>query len=111
MVDLQLLHNFTTFTHVTLSSDPNFRYMLKTSAISMAFGCEFLMRTILALSALHLARFRLEKRDYYIHVGLRHYQVACRQATALMDHVDNLTRENCENLHLFSVLTLFYGAF
>ena len=109
MIDLQLLHNFTTFTYMTLSSNSSFRHMLKTTAINMAFECEFLMRTILGLSALHLARFRHNKADYYIHVGLNHYQVASRLATRLMDDLERLTREDCEHLHLFAVLTLFFG--
>jgi hypothetical protein len=109
MIDLQLLHNFTTFTYSTLSSDPSLRHMLKTTAINMAFDCQFLMRTILALSALHLAHFRHDKKDYYINVGLGHYQVASRLATSRMDQSDRLTREDCEHLHLFAVLTMFFG--
>ncbi|KAH8176536.1 C6 zinc finger protein [Sarocladium implicatum] len=75
----------------------------------MGFECEFLMRTILGLSALHLARFRHDKKDYYINVGLNHYQVASRLATRRMDHLELLTREDCEHLHLFAVLTLFFA--
>lgn len=109
MIDLQLLHNFTTFTYTTLASDANVRHMLRTTVINMAFGCEFLMRTILALSALHLARFRHDRRDFYVNVGLDHYQIASRLATSRMDHLELFTRGDCENLHLFSVLTLFFG--
>lgn len=109
MVDLELIHNFTTFTHATLSSDHGVRQMLKTTAIRMAFECEFLMRTILALSAVHLAHFRRDRRDFYVGFGMDHHQVACRLAVAVMDKLDNLTQADCENLHLFAVLTLFFG--
>lgn len=109
MVDLELIHNFTTFTHATISSEPAMRQMLKTTAIRMAFDCEFLMRTILALSAVHLAHFRRDRHGFYVRVAMDHHQVACRLAVSVMDHPDNLTQADCENLHLFSVMTLFYG--
>lgn len=109
MTDLELMHNFTTFTHSTISSDHGLRQMLRTTAVRMAFESEFLMRTILALSAIHLAHFRREKRDYYVSVAMEHHQVACRLAVEVMNDLENLTRQNAECLHLFSVLTMFFG--
>lgn len=109
MVDLELLHNFTTFTYATISSDPAVRQMFKTTAIRMSLDCEYLMRTILGLSALHIAHFRRDKADVYINVAMDHHRVACRLAISVMDHLDNLGIEDVERLHLFSVLTLFFG--
>jgi hypothetical protein len=111
VVDLELIHTFTTFTHATLSSDHTVRQMLKTTAIRMAFDCEFLMRTILSLSAVHLAHFRRHRRDLYVGVAMDHHQIACRLAVSAMNNLDTLTRIGCENLHLFAVLTMFFGRF
>lgn len=108
MTDLELIHNFTTFTLTTISSDHGFRQMLRTTAVRMAFECEFLMRTILALSAIHLGHFRRERRDYYVSVGLDHHQVACRLAVEVMNDIESLKKFDCECLHLFSVLTMFF---
>ena len=106
LLDLELLHNFTTYTYATLGSDPGMRSMMKTTVVKMAINCEYLMRTILALSALHLAHFRREKTDVYVNRALSHHQVASRQATALMSE---LKEEDCENLHLFTLMTVFVG--
>lgn len=109
MVDLELIHNFTTFTHATLSSDAAVRQMFRTSTIHMALDCELLMRAILAVSALHLAHCCRNKQHYYLTIGMHHHHVAGRMAVALMDDVSNLSLGDCENLHLFSALTLFFG--
>lgn len=109
MVDLELIHNFITFTHSTLSNDAAVRQMFRTSAMRMALECELLMRAILAVSALHLAHFRRDKRHFYINIGMQHHQLASRLAVSIMNNTSSLSLEDCENLHLFSALTLFFG--
>jgi transcription factor-like protein len=106
MVDLELIHNFTTFTHATLSSDPAVRQMMRTNAVRMALGCDYVMRALLAVSALHLAHYRPERRDFYVARALQHHQIASQAAIPSMS---DLSYDNCENLHLFSVLTLYFG--
>lgn len=109
MVDLRLLHNFTTYTCATMAPDPRMRQMFQTTCVRMAFDCEFLMRATLAVSAIHLARFHRERSDYYAAVGLAHYQAACRQAMPFMDRLDHLELRQYEELHMFTVLTMFIG--
>ncbi|KAH7349891.1 hypothetical protein B0T11DRAFT_358947 [Plectosphaerella cucumerina] len=106
MVDLELIHNFTTFTHATLSSDPAVRQMMRTNAVRMALGCDYVMRALLAVSALHLAHYRPERRDFYVARALQHHQIASQAAIPSMS---DLSYDNCENLHLFSVLTLYFA--
>jgi hypothetical protein len=109
MVDLELIHNFTSFTHATLSSQHAMRQMFKTTVIRLALDCEFLMRSLLAVSAVHLAHFRRDREQFYVGIGMEHHQVACRSAVSSMNNLESLTQQDCENLHLFSVLTLFFG--
>ena len=51
------------------------------------------MRTILALSAYHLARFRRIKKGYYVSVGMDHNQIACRLAVEAMNNLEDLTKQ------------------
>lgn len=64
------------------------------------------MRTILALSALHLAHNRPAQREFYQAQALSHHQLASRKAMGLLS---NATADNSENLFLFSILTMFFG--
>jgi hypothetical protein len=106
MVDLELLHNFTTFTYTTLSGDHGVRQLFRLTLIRRAFDCEYLMHCILAVSALHLARFRRDRTDYYAGLALIHHHMAAQVAVPLMGDIQP---SNAENLHLFSVLTLYFG--
>ncbi|KAM0591328.1 hypothetical protein D7B24_004266 [Verticillium nonalfalfae] len=107
MVDLELIHNFTTFTYATLGSDPQVRQMMKTTVIRMALDCEYIMHTVLAVSALHLSHYRQARADFYVTKAMQHHQVGARVAIALMG--GDLHKEDCEHLHLFCLLTLFYA--
>jgi hypothetical protein len=106
MLDLELLHNFTTFTYTTLSGDNGVRQLFRLTLIRRALDCEYLMHCILAISALHLARFRRDRTDYYAGVALIHHHMAAQVAVPLMGDIQPF---NAENLHLFSVLTLYFG--
>ncbi len=64
------------------------------------------MRSVLAVSALHLAHYRPSRRSIYLPKAVEHHETASHKAVTLMADVN---RENCESLWLFSILTLFYG--
>lgn len=108
MMELELMHNFTTFTYLTIGNDPAVGQLLRVTAVYRAFDCEYLMRSILAVSALHLSRYRPSRRDLYIQRAMEHHQLASSAAIELMSE---LKFEDCENLHLFSVLTVYYGVY
>jgi hypothetical protein len=106
-MDLELMHNFTTFTCTTMASDPAVRQLLRTTAVHMAVDCEYLMRSILAVSALHLSRYRPQKKSLYLQRAMQHHQAA---SSAAIELLTDLRAEECEKLHLFSMLTVYYGA-
>jgi hypothetical protein len=64
------------------------------------------MRGALAISALHLARFKPEKRDFYLSQAVHHQEIGLRTATSI---IPNITEENCSAVYIFSVFT-FYSA-
>ncbi|KAK4033343.1 hypothetical protein C8A01DRAFT_19701 [Parachaetomium inaequale] len=106
MMDLELMHNFTTYTCTTMVSDPAVRQLMRTTAVHMAVDCEYIMRSILAVSALHLSRYRPRNKDLYLERAMQHHQAATSAALALMT---DLRAEECERLHLFSMLTVYYA--
>jgi hypothetical protein len=73
----------------------------------MAVDCEHLMRSILAVSALHLSRYHPQKKAFYIQRAMHHHQAASSAAIALLT---DLRADECERLHVFSILTVYYGA-
>ena len=81
MSSLELLHNFTTRTFATLSESLILRDFYRFSAVQRGLQCEYIMRTLLAISALHLAHHNVEMRDYYQSLGMAHHRVATRDAS------------------------------
>ena len=63
------------------------------------------MRGILALSALHLARYRPEKKELYNSQAMIQHQIGLRQATNALTEINE---QNCTGVYIFSALTLFF---
>ncbi|KAL4404549.1 hypothetical protein CABS03_14344 [Colletotrichum abscissum] len=105
-VDLELIHNFTTAVYMTLSTDDLVRQMWRVSVVRMALKCEYVMRTLLSISALHLAHQRPERKEALVAKALLYHRSASREAMELMSALDE---RNAENLFLFSLLTIFFA--
>ena len=106
MLDLELLLNYTTSTYSTFSNDRLVQDFWRHTVPDMGLQCDFVMRCVLALSALHIASYRPDRREFYISTALRHHQLASRKAMFLLGHV---TEETAENLFIFSILTICVG--
>jgi len=104
--ELELLHNFVTQTAATLNPDTLVQMLIRTHMPQLGLKYEFLMRGLLAFSALHLAHYRLEQYDYYIAQAVHHYEAGLREASSL---IPNINEENCTSLYLFSILTFQYN--
>lgn len=104
MLDLELLHNFCTSTCLTLHASPALKTLWKVNVPKVGFSHDFVMRGILAVSALHIAHFLPEKRDFYVSQALIQHQSGLRVATSMLS---NITDENCHALYIFSALTMF----
>ncbi|KAI1850820.1 hypothetical protein JX265_013300 [Neoarthrinium moseri] len=103
---LELLHNFTTRTFATLSESLILRDFYRITAVQLGLQCEYVMRTLLAVSALHLAYHRPDMRDHYQSLGMAHHQVATRDAMAVMADPSPAT---AETLFLFSSVTIHFA--
>ncbi|KAH6842291.1 hypothetical protein B0I37DRAFT_392918 [Chaetomium sp. MPI-CAGE-AT-0009] len=106
MIDLELLHTFTTYTCTTLVTDPAIRQFMRTTVVQTATNCEYVMRSILAVSALHLSRYRPENKKTYLERAMQHHQAATSTALQLMT---DLRADECERLHIFSMMTIYYA--
>ncbi|KAK9421516.1 putative Zn(2)-C6 fungal-type domain-containing protein [Seiridium unicorne] len=106
MADLELLHNYTTLTYVTISQRLSMREFFRHNIVQMGFRHEYIMRTLLAISALHLAHHRKHWSEYYVSLALSHHQAASRTAVDLMT---NVTSENAPMLYVFSNLTMYFA--
>ncbi|KAK2031027.1 hypothetical protein LX32DRAFT_637534 [Colletotrichum zoysiae] len=104
--DLELIHNFTTSVCSTLSTDALVRQMWKVSVVRMALECEYVMRALLSISALHLAHQQPERKEALVTKALLYHRSASREAMGLMSGLDE---RNAENLFLFSLLTIFFA--
>ncbi|KAI0530207.1 hypothetical protein GGR58DRAFT_518654 [Xylaria digitata] len=103
---LELLHNYTTSTYATLSENPAIRDFYRITAVQVGFKCDYVMRSLLAISSLQLAYYRPRMREHYHSMAVHHHQIASRIASSLIQDVSAST---VENLFLFSSLTVFYA--
>lgn len=81
MQDLELLHNFTTRTYATLSDNLILAEFYRTSAVQYGLKEEYIMRTILSISASHLAYHRHDRQGHYQSLAMSHHQIAAKSAS------------------------------
>lgn len=110
LLELELLHNFTTHTYSTLAADPGICDFWRVTVVQLGLKCDYIMRAVLAISALHLAHHRPDRRDYYLAKGVLFHERASRSASSFFNSpygISNL--DDAANLFLFSMLTLYFG--
>ncbi|KAK5624889.1 hypothetical protein RRF57_000605 [Xylaria bambusicola] len=106
MDQLGLLHNYTTSTYATLSESPVIRDFYRITVVQIGLECEYVMRSLLAVSSLQLAYYRSHMREHYRSTAVHHHEIASRIAGNL---IQDLNASTVENLFLFSTLTVFYA--
>jgi hypothetical protein len=71
----------------------------------IGFSNEYVIRGILAVTALHLARFSPEREHIFIPYSVHHHEAALREATAILPEI---TTQNYAPLHLVSAINCIY---
>ncbi|KAH7029596.1 uncharacterized protein B0I36DRAFT_291401 [Microdochium trichocladiopsis] len=104
VLDLELLHHYTVSTAATLSSEPIVRSWFQVEVPQLAFTHPFVLSSVLALAASHLAHFRPEARRRYATEAAARHTVATSLASPLLSKI---TASNAVPLYCFSILTLF----
>jgi hypothetical protein len=106
LIDLELLHHFTTITCFTFSSDPLTQTLWRVHAPQHGLCHEFVLHSLLAVAGLHLAHLKPNRSSLYIGKALVHYQAS---STIARPMISDLTASNCSSLFLFSVLTSYFS--
>ncbi|RYO94036.1 hypothetical protein DL766_004091 [Monosporascus sp. MC13-8B] len=106
-LDLELLHHYTISTCFTLSTQQMTRDFWRVNLPHMGFSHPYILRGILSLAALHLARSRASQRGKLIEQAIIHHNASVSLALPL---ITNMEPEIALSLSFFSVLT-FYIAF
>ncbi|KAF7871629.1 hypothetical protein EAF04_003736 [Stromatinia cepivora] len=106
LLDMELLHHYTTSTYMTLVSSPYLATLWRINIPQLAYSQEIVMRGLLAIAALHLAYYKPEKRDFYISAAVSHHRKALAGAITMMADVND---ENCIALFVFTSITFLYS--
>lgn len=119
LIDLELLHNFSTSTSQTISNEPIIRTLWRINVPQLGFQHEFVMRSvfsetskpiaallthrrgILAMSALHMAQFHPHKAEFYVSHSLAHQQIGLQIVSGILP---NINEENCSAIYIFSAM-------
>jgi hypothetical protein len=99
LTDLELLHNFQTSTYLTVTNVPNLQNFMQVQIPRLGFEQPFVLHCILATSALHMAYFKKDLRDFYVAYAEKNYGIALRAATSLLPRIDV---DNCPGLYMFA---------
>lgn len=101
---MELLHHYCVSTSATLSSDPVVRNYFLVSVPQLGFTHAYVLNSVLALAASHLAHFRPESRQYYYaHAKARHADATAIAAPLLSD----ISTADAIPMYCFSIMTLF----
>ncbi|KAH7130975.1 hypothetical protein EDB81DRAFT_599817, partial [Dactylonectria macrodidyma] len=105
-LELELLHHFTISTASTLSTETQVRDLWRVIVPQIGFSTPYILNGILALSALHMARYNPARREFLLSQASLHHAASLTEALPL---IPSITSENCTHLFLFGVLTLFFN--
>ncbi|CAG9992765.1 unnamed protein product [Clonostachys byssicola] len=103
-LELELLHNWTVSTSTTFATEPQVRDLWRVLVPQIGFHTRYILDGILALSALHVARFDPARRDLLLAQATEYHTASLKGALPL---IPTVTSQNCTNLFLFGVITLF----
>ena len=104
--DLELLHHFTTRTCYTFSDKSPAQHIWQNAIPQIAFSYPFLMRGLLAVSALHLAYLRPEEARYFEIKAMTHHTAALGPFQELMKA---LSPSNCDAVFAFASVLIVLG--
>ncbi|KAJ5699157.1 hypothetical protein N7462_001162 [Penicillium macrosclerotiorum] len=102
MADLELLHHYSTSACYTISRLPVLQAVWRIKVPQFGFSFPFVMRGILAFSALHLAHLRPERRAHYVAQAEFHHTQALQAVSAI---IPNMSEENAPAIYLISSIT------
>ncbi|KAI1395078.1 hypothetical protein F4819DRAFT_479559 [Hypoxylon fuscum] len=104
ILDLELLHHFTTSTCFTFSAEPMVRNFWRVNVPRIGFSYHYVLKGILSLAALHLARYKPERREMLTEQAMVHHNAASSLA---LPALNNLNSDDSVPMFFFSMLTAY----
>ncbi|KAH7377418.1 hypothetical protein BKA64DRAFT_688111 [Cadophora sp. MPI-SDFR-AT-0126] len=104
--DLELLHFYTTSTCFTISNLPHSQQLWQQAVPQLAFSHPILLRSLLAVSALHLARSSPDREHEFRLEASEHHGFAVQEFRAAISQV---TEENCHATFACAVFIFIYA--
>ncbi|KAI0902046.1 hypothetical protein F4806DRAFT_445498 [Annulohypoxylon nitens] len=104
ILDLELLHHFTTSTCFTFSTEPMVRNYWRVNVPRMGFSYQYVLKGVLSLAALHLAKFKPQRRDILTERAMIHQNASSSMALPVLNDIHS---ENSVPILFFSMLTMF----
>ncbi|KAI1329115.1 hypothetical protein F5Y16DRAFT_367509 [Xylariaceae sp. FL0255] len=101
--EMELLHHYTTSTCLSLASDPSVRNFWRVNVPQMGFEHHYVLKGILALAALHLARLRPNQRNNLVEQALIHHSASSYMVMPLITAAH--AGSNFTPIFYFSILT------
>ncbi|KAL3293622.1 C6 zinc finger protein [Colletotrichum asianum] len=103
-LQLELLHTYSTFTYTTLSWSPALRDFWRVTVPSLALRHTYLMRSLLAIPALHMAQTRPNDRSHYVSAALEYHRISSKTARDMLERLSG--DQDGVPLFLFSALNV-----
>ncbi|GAP83946.2 putative c6 transcription protein [Rosellinia necatrix] len=100
--ELELFHHFITSTSLTLACDPVARDFWRVNVPQLGFLHPYVLKGVLSIAALHLARLRPQQKDSLVEQAMMHHTAASSMALPL---ITNASGENFPPIFHFSMLT------
>ncbi len=104
LTDLQLLNHWLSSTYLAFGERPEDIEGWRTTVVDLGFRYPFLMRGILAVSALHLARLHPESSQHWLVVAASHQEQALPAHRFIINDVGRNMDEN--NIHAVNAYTI-----
>lgn len=102
MLELELLHYWHVATAQSLSDNHLVQDIMRNLVVEMGLATPFLMNGVLAVTAMHRARFAaVDRRLIYTQTAMRYHDVSLRLSTPLLK---SITQQNCHTLFALSCL-------
>ncbi|KAL7626099.1 hypothetical protein AAE478_002869 [Parahypoxylon ruwenzoriense] len=103
-LDLELLHHFTTSTCFTLSNEPMVRNFWRVNVPRMGFSYFYVLKGVLSLAALHLARSKPQRRDLLVEQAMVHHNAS---SSLVLPVLSNMGSDESAPIFFFSMLTTY----
>jgi hypothetical protein len=105
VADIELLHQYMTATFCDLAGSLSMETFWRSNVLQIGFAHNFVLHFPLALSALHLAYLRPDRREHYVTQAGHHFSIGLREVTKILPRIDV---DNCQALYISAVFVCFY---